>query len=79
MTNRPAPPPARAQAPTPPSIAGTVTAANSAQTPRAAAMTAAITSGDVLEATTERYRRRSARPAADDQRQIVAVRSRATG
>jgi hypothetical protein len=60
MTNRPAPPPARTHAPTPPSIAGTVTAAKSAQTPSAAAMTAAMTSGDVRGATAERYRR--ARP-----------------
>jgi hypothetical protein len=61
MTRRAAPPPARVHGVTAPNLDGTVTAANSAQTPTTVAMVAAITSGDGLGATSTRYRQRTTR------------------
>jgi hypothetical protein len=55
MTSSPPPAPARTHGPTPAKSGGAMTAAASAHTPTAAAMTATRVSGDVLGGTRTRY------------------------
>jgi hypothetical protein len=55
MTSSPAPAPASTHGPTPAKFGGAITAAASAHTPMAAAMTATRVSGDVLGGTRTRY------------------------